>query len=312
MKKNLLSVPAVVAMMTMATVFTACSSDNDEQQETATRGTLILDADKSGYLDAGESGTRALSEEGTTIKTYWDKDADKVTVFANNWKNNIGTVTPQPEKVPEGASPQRTKLEGPITYSNLKVGDVLNLIFPRPEWQYTGQKGTIADISENFDYITTNINVVYIDPGNQSNPVYSTTALFGKAQQAIVKFTLLDGNGNPLDLPDKPELSITTAANQLVTKCNLDGTTADKGGPLVIKPETKTNVFYVAIRNENEGNDQYTLSIKDKDGKFLTYTKSEVNFARGIYKKVKVKMKYYDDTYTERTSYDDQGEETWE
>lgn len=312
MKKILLSIPAVVAMMTLTTVFTACSSDNDEQQEPTTRGTLILDADKSVYIDAGECGTRALSEEGTTIKTYWDKDADKVTVFANNWKNNIGTLTPQPNKVPDGSSPQRTKLEGPITYSNLKVGDPLNLIFPRPEWQYTGQKGTIADISQNFDYITANISVVYIDPGDENNPVYSTTALFGKAQQAIVRFTLLDGDGDPLELPDKPELSITTAGNQLVTKCNLDGTAAEKGGALVIKPESKTNVFYVAIRNDNEGNDQFTLSIKDSNGKFLTYTKSDINFARGIYKKIKVKMKFYDDTYTERTSYDDQGEETWE
>ena len=310
MKKIILSISAVMAMMAMTATFSACSSD--DEQKPSNLGTLILDADKLNYIDAGESDTRALSEEGTTIKTYWDKDADKVTVFANNWKNNIGTLTPQPDKVPAGSSPQRTKLEGPITYSNLKVGDPLNLIFPRPEWQYTGQKGTIADISQNFDYITTNISIVYIDPGDEKNPVYSTTALFGKAQQAIVKFTLLDGDGNPLELSDDPELSITTAGNQLVKKCNLDGTAAEKGGALVIKPGTKTNVFYVAIRNDNEGNDQYTLSIKDKNGKFLSYTKSDVNFARGVYKKVKVKMKFYDETYTERTAYDDQGEETWE
>ena len=311
MKKNLLSILAMTAMLAMTSVFTACSSDDDEQKS-LTHGTLILDADKSNYADVDESGTRALAVDGTTIKTYWDKDKDKVTVFANNWKNSLGTLTPQPDKVPAGSPEYRTKLEGPITYSNLKVGDALNLIFPRPEWQYTGQKGTIEDISENFDYITTDISVVYIDPNTTGNPVYSTTALFGKAQQAIVKFTLLNGDGSALQLPDNPELSITTASNQLVTKCNLDGTAAEKGGALIIKKENSSNEFYVAIRNNNEDKDQYTLSIKDKNGKFLTYTKSDITFARGDYKKINVKMKFYDQTYTERVSYDDQGEETWE
>lgn len=311
MKKYLLSISAVTAMLAMTSVFTACSSD-DEEQKSLTHGTLILDADKSNYADVDESGTRALAVDGTTIKTYWDKDKDKVTVFANNWKNSLGTLTPQPDKVPAGSPEYRTKLEGPITYSNLKVGDALNLIFPRPEWQYTGQKGTIEDISENFDYITTDISVVYIDPNTTGNPVYSTTALFGKAQQAIVKFTLLNGDGSALQLPDNPELSITTASNQLVTKCNLDGTAAEKGGALIIKKENSSNEFYVAIRNNNEDKDQYTLSIKDKNGKFLTYTKSDITFARGDYKKINVKMKFYDQTYTERVSYDDQGEETWE
>jgi hypothetical protein len=311
MKKYLLSISAVTAMLAMTSVFTACSSD-DEEQKSLTHGTLILDADKSNYADVDESGTRALAVDGTTIKTYWDKDKDKVTVFASNWKNSLGTLTPQPDKVPAGSPEYRTKLEGPITYSNLKVGDALNLIFPRPEWQYTGQKGTIEDISENFDYITTDISVVYIDPNTTGNPVYSTTALFGKAQQAIVKFTLLNGDGSALQLPDNPELSITTASNQLVTKCNLDGTAAEKGGALIIKKENSSNEFYVAIRNNNEDKDQYTLSIKDKNGKFLTYTKSDITFARGDYKKINVKMKFYDQTYTERVSYDDQGEETWE
>ena len=311
MKKYLLSISAVTAMLAMTSVFTACSSDDDEQKS-LTHGTLILDADKSNYADVDESGTRALAVDGTTIKTYWDKDKDKVTVFASNWKNSLGTLTPQPDKVPAGSPEYRTKLEGPITYSNLKVGDALNLIFPRPEWQYTGQKGTIEDISENFDYITTDISVVYIDPNTTGNPVYSTTALFGKAQQAIVKFTLLNGDGSALQLPDNPELSITTASNQLVTKCNLDGTAAEKGGALIIKKENSSNEFYVAIRNNNEDKDQYTLSIKDKNGKFLTYTKSDITFARGDYKKINVKMKFYDQTYTERVSYDDQGEETWE
>ena len=308
MKKVLLSMSAVAAMIAMTTTFSACSSD-DEQSEQTTTSKLILDAVKYEYFDAGNA-TRALSlsDDKDNITTSW-QTTDVVTVFKNNWQSKIGELNPHPDKVPAGSSPQRTKLEGFITYNNLKAGDPLNLIFPRPEWDYTGQKGTIEDISKNFDYITTNISVVYIDPANADNPVYSTTALFGKAQQAIVRFTLLDANGAELAVP---ELSITTAGNQLVKKCSLDGTATEKGGALVITPASPTNVFYVAIRNDNEGPDEYTLTAK-VNNQIYTYTRTGITFERGNYKKVKVTMGFHDNTYTERDAYyNESGEEIWQ
>ena len=309
MKKGLLSISAVAAVIAMTATFSACSSD-DEQTEQITTSKLILDADKTDYFDADEGNTRAisLSDDGMSINTAW-QTSDVVTVFKDNWQSKIGELNPHPEKVPAGSSPQRTKLEGFITYNNLTAGDALNLIYPRPDWNYTGQKGTIEDISKNFDYITTNINVVYIDANDTQNPVYSTTALFGKAQQTIVRFTLLKADGTALPVP---ELSITTAGNQLVKACSLNGTATEKGGALVITPASATNVFYVAIRNDNEGSDQYTLTA-NVDGKVYTYTKSDLTLVRGNYKKVKVWMKYYDDTYTERDAYyNEDGEEVWQ
>lgn len=309
MKKVLLSISAVAAMIAMTTTLSACSSD-DEQKEQGTTSKLILDAEKTDYFDAGEFGTRAISltDDETAINTAW-QTTDVVTVFKDNWQSKIGELNPHPEKVPAGSSPQRTKLEGYITYNNLKAGDALNLIYPRPDWKYTGQKGTIEDISKNFDYITTNINVVYIDTNDSGNPVYSTTALFGKAQQAIVRFTLLKTDGTALVVP---ELSITSAGNQLVKACSLNGTATEKGGALVITPASPTNVFYVAIRNDNEGADQYTLTAT-VDGKLYTYTRSDITLVRGNYKKVKIWMKYYDDTYTERDAYyNEDGEEVWQ
>ena len=311
MKKILLSISAVTAMIAMTATFCACSSD-DEQQE-VTYGTLILDADKSNYIDVDENGTRALelTQNENAIKTYWytsDGKSDIVTVFANNWQTQLGQIKPK-SNTSTASQPAKTKLTGSITYNNLKAGDVLNLIYPRPIWQYTDQKGTITDISDNFDYITTNVNVVYIDATNTDNPVYATTASFGKAQQTIVRFTLLAPDGTTA--LSVPELSITTAGNQLVKKCSLDGTATDKGGALVITPAAATNVFYVAIRNNVEGADEYTLTAKVGDNVY-TYTKSNLNLVRGNYKKVKVTMKYYDDTYTEREAYyNEDGEEVW-
>lgn len=311
MKKYFFGISVVTAMIGATTMFSACSSD-DEQQQSPTSYLLSLDADKSNYVDPCVMGTRAisLSSDESMINTTWDQ-TDAVTVFKDNWQSQIGELHPDPTKVPAGSSAQRTKLEGVISTNNLKAGDALNLIYPRPIWDYTGQKGTIDDISKNFDYITTNVNVVYIDANNPSNPVYSTTALFGKAEQTIIRFTLLDASGKALSVP---ELSITTAGNQLVKKCSLDGTATEKGGALVVTPASPTNVFYVAIRNDNQGADQYTLTAKTaEDGKLYTYTKSDITLTRGNFKKVKVTMKYYDDTYTERDAYTNEaGEEVWE
>lgn len=311
MKKYLFPVSAVAVMMAVTATFCACSSD-DEQQKSSTSYLLSLDADKSAYVDPCVVGTRviSLSSDESMINTTWDQ-TDAVTVFKDNWQSQIGELHPDPTKVPEGSSAQRTKLEGVISTNNLKTGDVLNLIYPRPIWDYTGQKGTIDDISKNYDYITTNVNVVYIDNKNASNPVYSTTALFGKAEQTIVRFTLLDALGNALSVP---ELSITTAGNQLVKKCSLNGNATESGGALVVTPASPTNVFYVAIRNDNLDADQYTLTAKTaEDGKLYTYTKSNLTLTRGNFKKVKVTMKYYDDTYTERDAYTNEaGEEVWE
>ena len=313
MKKILLSFSALAAMLATTTTFSACSSD-DSGQEQPTYSTLILDGVISSYTNDDEIGTRAISVDGDNLKTFW-KTTDLVTVYSNQWQTKVGELHPQSD-TESTATPTKTKLTGDVSHSSLKTGDELNLIYPRTDWQYTGQDGTWESISQKYDYATANVNIVYID-ASDNNKVYATTASFGKAQQAIIRFTILDSNGDALALPEYPELTITAAGNQLVTKCSLDGTATEKGA-LVITKKTQTttqdpnNVFYVAIRNNNENADQYTLTIKGKDNKMYTYTKKDITFAKGDFKKIKVKMKFQDDTYTERTAYDDKGEETWE
>ena len=305
MKKILLNISAVAAVIAMTATFSACSSD-DEQKE-VTYGTLILDGVKSNYADSEEIGTRAISVTGDVLKTYWTT-TDLVTVYRNNWQNKVGELHPKSDT--DGtATPTKTKLDGTnFITDGLKEGDALNLIYPRATWDYTGQDGTWQTISTMYDYATANVSVVYID-ANANNKVYGTTALFGAAQQAIARFTLLDTNNTAFNTT---ELTITTAGNQLVKKCSLNGTATDKGGALVIKPSAATNVFYVAIRNDNEAADQYTLTAKSSDGKVYSYTRSNVTLTKGTFKKYKVTMRLQDDTYTERDAYIDGGEEVWD
>jgi len=305
MKKNSLSIYAAMAMFAMTAVFSACSSDNEEQQ--TTRYSLVLDGLKYDYASIDNNGTRAISVSGDVLKTFW-KSTDLVTAFRNNWQVKVGELHPKDDDTSGSSTPLRTKLSGDITPTDLKTGDELNLIYPRTPWEYTGQDGKWETISTKYDYATTNVTVVYID-ASSSNSVYATTALFGQAQQAIARFTLLDSQGTAFQTS---ELTITTAGNQLVQKCGLNGVATEKGGSLVIKSAEPTNVFYVAIRNDNPDADQYTLTAKNSEGKVYTYTRSDVTLGKGTFKKYKVKMKFYDDTYTERDAYVDQGEEVWE
>ena len=305
MKKILLSISAVTAMIAMTATFSACSSD-DEQQPTTFH--LSINASRGDYGGEDNSSTRAiaLSNDKDKIITSWIT-TDNVAVFNKDW-TKIGTLHPD---VTSFAESWKTKLTGDISTTNLKVSDELNFLYPRDTWDYTGQDGTFEKISSTYDYATAKVYVTDID---DKNKVYGTTAAFGDAQQTIVRFTLLKSDGTAFSVPNNGELSITTAKNELVTKCNLDGTAKEKGGALVIKKTgASDNVFYVAIRNDFDGADQYTLTIKDEAGNLYTYTKPDLTLQRGHYKKVKIKMRFYDDTWTERNEYvNESGEETWE
>ena len=60
-------------------------------------------------------------------------------------------------------------------------------------------------------------------------------------------------------------------------------------GDLTVTPASATNEFFVALRNENEGADTYTLSA-NVGGKNYDFSKSGVNFQNGKYYEITVKM----------------------
>ena len=66
----------------------------------------------------------------------------------------------------------------------------LYFIFPRKDWNYTGQVGTLADIAQKYDYATA---VVKINGQDESSVSSSFSAEFVN-QQAIVRFTLKEND----------------------------------------------------------------------------------------------------------------------
>lgn len=238
MKKFGSKAPLLIA----AIAWTACNNDLVREEPLPDKGCILtVEATKGG------TDTRGLNPDGNTINAIWS-EGDLVTVLSANG-SAIGTMKP----TTYGSS--TTKLQSTIT-TPVNKGDQLTLAFPRTDRDYTGQKGTLADIAAKYDYATAQVEVKYAD----GSFVSATNANFHN-QQAIVKFTLSVGT-KALEAT-----SLTIAADGLIQK---ESTT----GPLTITPTTATNEIYAALSGLN-GNVTLTAT---KGSSTYSYTTPEAKF----------------------------------
>lgn len=294
MKKILLSISALATMLATTATFSACSSD-DEQQS----ATLALNAVKGDY----GFGTRSISyvdpnNVAKGINTTW-ATSDKVAVYKSGWSSKIGDLSPMDGKT-DG---NKTKLDGNVASDGLNIGDRTELIMPRTTWSYTDQDGTIETISSTFDYAIASAQVTFID---QNKKIYASDAIF-KTQQAIVRYIIKYGS----ETKKFTSLTIVAQSGKLVKSRTLDGSSVEYGG-LEIKPSSATNIFDVALRNDNTDADKYTLTVKDEEGKIYSSTSTQSHsYAWGKFIIHEVNVAFVDDTHTERDTYQYQGTETW-
>ena len=97
-----------------------------------------------------DASTRVLSLDGKTLNATWAEgetvDVYTVTSGANledpSVYTKVGTLT----ATADGAT---TTLTGTVTFSGKPR---LELYYGSPSWTYEGQKGTLDDISANYDY----------------------------------------------------------------------------------------------------------------------------------------------------------------
>ena len=173
------------------------------EQPSAKTYTLTVDATK------GED-TKALSLDGQVLNVKW-ADTDHVSVFAGDWSGDpMGTLTAAASETGS------TTLTGAVTGAN--KGDNLNFLFPRAEWNYTGQKGILLSdensIEKKYDYAAAQVTVSEV----VGTTITTNTANF-TSQQAIVKFRLTDGT-DPIAVNS---LKIEASSNKLVTNKSYRG-----------------------------------------------------------------------------------------
>lgn len=266
-----------ILLLTAAIVWSACSSDLVREEILSDKGcTLTVNA-----IKHETANTRALNPDGNKIFTIWN-ESDRVTVLSAN-NSVIGTMTPV------NIEGNKAKLKATLT-SPVRKGDALTLVFPRTGRDYTGQKGTLADIASNYDYAEAQVVVQYAD----ESFVSATDALFTN-QQAIVKFNLTNTKAQPINAS-----GLTITADGLIQK---GGST----GPVTITPTNATNEIYAAL----SGLDGVVTLTATVDNKTYSYVSTEAKKLdnSGFYR-FNVKMKPPTVAYTEPLTlecYDKQG-----
>ena len=236
--------PLSIAMAAMT--MTACSSDDDAAVEAGVTGTFQVS------INVGPAAqTRAISvggNDGHTLYTNWDKN-DEVQVVKEGATTIAGTLT---ANVSAGNSAYAT-LTGELT-GTFAAGDKVTLHYHTASLDYTGQKGTIADVSTSKSYLTATSTVKQIGQttgtvkDETNNYLVMSDAAY-EAQQAYLDITFTDDAGHALAIT---KLEVWTSAGKLVKTASLDGQTvyATDASPLTITPDAATDHFFLALRDE--------------------------------------------------------------
>jgi len=246
MKIKNLFYPLSLAMAAMT--LTACSSTESEEAVTAETAKAGQTGTFQVSINVGPAETRAISvggNNGQTLYTNWDQN-DAVQVVKDG--TSVGTLTAD---VSAGNTAYAT-LTGTLS-GTFAVNDQVTLYYHSANIDYTGQKGTLPDVSTNKSFLTATSTVQQInqvtgtisDNGGylvMSNASYSP-------MQAYLDISFTDTGGNPLAIT---QLDIWTSGGKLVKTAPLGGekTYATEASPLTITPDAATDHFFLALRDE--------------------------------------------------------------
>ena len=260
MKKTIL----ILAALAGAMFWTGCMKLEDDiapKEEPATglpEGFVWLSLQASKGVD-----TKALALDGNTLNAYW-ANTEKVTVFKSGSATSIGTLDVSPAP---GSRPTSATLAGPI--SGASSGDVLTLLFPRAEWDYTGQVGTLASIESSYDYALASVTVNTVN----ETTVTTTGGASFENEQSIYRFRFLSGS-SPLLVKG---FTISSPYNNKLVRSrswSTDAWTSTFGTVSVNAASATSDPLYIALRNEYTGtvDDIYSFDvIGDDDALYVGY-----------------------------------------
>ncbi|MBO7547182.1 MAG: hypothetical protein J6T07_01905 [Bacteroidales bacterium] len=250
--RSILQIIAAVALLAVS----ACKKENiipdPDPTPTAKTYTMSLTAVRSS-LD-----TKALSDEGGTIKASWSA-GDEVAVY-NRTRNAALTG-----KLKAGGAGESATLSGEVT-GIVSAGDVLDLSFQSRD--FSGQDGTLAYIAAHCDYAAASVTVKGIDAGDKI-AVQESGAVFN-SQQAIVKLTLRESDGSPVS-------------------GGVSSLTVNAGGTdIAVSPAAAADVLYVAVPAVSSGS--VSLRAVDPNGAPRSYVMKDATFAGGKYYEIEAPM----------------------
>lgn len=259
MKKTILIATALFA----ALAWTGCRKIEEEivepevvPEHLAGSYILIVEATK-------DSDTKALSLDASTLNAYWG-DGEKVAVYLG------GTYKGQLTATPDGVKSTKATLAGELeSVSGVAENTVLTLLFPRAEWDYTGQDGAEPDASgtlaTKYDYATASVTVATVD--NMAKTITTTGGASFVNQQSMYRFGfLLGGAGEKIEIK---EFTVSSANNALVQTRTWSGDAwIDNPGSITVTAASALTLPYASLRNTRVGSgngDTYSFSVIGSD-----------------------------------------------
>lgn len=204
-------------LLLAGSAFTACSSSDDEINRIGNderKVTLVVRATKG----TDRALTRALADEGTQIKGYWE-EGEQVAAYkkVNTTYTYLGMLTATPDANDNTKATLSGEFEPDPTNAagfSLAAGDILELRFVESlstnsnkqivsitNNVYRKQDGTLSSIAKFYDYATAEVttNAPVPDDANNITLITTSDASFSN-QRAIVKFSLKDGNNGGIPI----------------------------------------------------------------------------------------------------------------
>jgi len=287
---------SLAALLIASATLAACSSSDDniiEEQPvnpTAPKTyTMTIQATK-----GGAAGTRGLSLDGKTLNVTWNEGEE---VIVAQDETTIGTLTAQ------ASSSGTTTLTGEVTGLDLDkdVSFYLHSVNRRynevPEnINDIEQKGVLLkpaegndrSIETNYDFAVCTVSKDKISIDGTEISVAGGIAL--ASRQAIVKFTLLDQDGNPLD--NVYRLKIKTPKGNYLTLTSSYMNAPELGDEFYAEVAS-TNQVFMAVEMDGK-QDVRLIAYIDKGGddtEYYFYDRENVEFKNGKYYEITVKMK---------------------
>ena len=241
MKKNLLTLTALVGILlagcqTMEEIVPEVTPEVRVTPE----GKYMLTVEATKDID-----TKALSLDGSTLNAYW-KTGETVAVYLGG--TYLGQLT-----ATAGSDNTKATLSGVLdSVTGVAENSVLTLLFPRKDWDYTGQNGAAPSedgpLATQYDYATASVTVKSVNTTDRTITVNSA-AIF-QNQQSMYRFGFkVGGTGDAIAIKS---FTVSSANNALVRSRSWSGSDwVDNCGSISVEAAGTSTLTlpFVSLRN---------------------------------------------------------------
>ena len=209
-------------------------------------------------IEVGEkdsnSSTRALFYGGNERRYYtlWDK-GDVAHVYKGD--DEVGTMSPPSAYW----GTLKARLEGSLT-GEFAVNDVLGIYLPSRAMDFSGQSGSIYNLSSNYSYQQTTSTVTEASTG-----ILSLSDVNPSHRQAYYRYVFADADNGSRIHPEV--LEIYASGGKLVKTKAVDGTTTyfSDADPMTITAIEEEGEYpaelFVALLSDNDDNDTFRFKV---------------------------------------------------